>query len=162
MSEFKTIYIHTYQTSDGHTPTLAERAKMRKTCGPYQWTPAQPGKGRGFYSSSRNELVMGDGPVSLRLDLANDHLTGRLSHTNGYYCDSDGDGDTLTPVIARLTHGRGFLAGWTMGAGMCGSIGASVYEDVTEAAHAAHSMAEYDAEQSRIADLAELEQEEAV
>lgn len=148
MSEFTTIYIHTYQTRDGHKPSLRERLEMRKTCGPYQWTPTTPGKGRGFYSSSRNQLEMGDATFRLRLELANDHLRGRLARTNGYYCDLDGD-TTLTPVIARLPHGRGFLAGWTMGAGTCGALDAYVYSDVRDAAGAAHQMAENDAEAQR-------------
>lgn len=135
---FDTIYIH------GKAP-LRKRLQSRKYCGPYQWSPTEVGKGRGFYSSSADALVMGDGPISLRLEYANDHIRSRVT---GYYCDRDGDGDTLKPVIARLPHGRGFLAGWTMGAGMCGAVDGSIYDDESSAAYAAHSLAEYDAERS--------------
>lgn len=71
---------------------LKARAEARKTCGPYRWKPATPGKGRGF------------------------------------------------------------LAGWTMGPGMCASLDAYIYKAPEDAAHAAHSMAESDAEKNREAD----------
>jgi hypothetical protein len=131
---------------------LAERAKARKFCGPYQWSPTRPGKGRGFYSSTRDALTIdrAGSTFSLRLESANDHLRGtRLARTTGCYCDPHGDSDTLQPIIARLPHGRGFLAGWTMGAGMAGSVSGEIYGDETDAAYAAHALADYDATASR-------------
>lgn len=140
---FREIFLHNFSRP------LKARAESRKYCGPYRWRPSEPGKGRGFYSS-RDPLIMGDAPLSLRLEWANDHLRGsRLSFTSGYYCDPDGMGDTLQPVIARLPRGRGFLAGWTMGGNMCGSLDSCIYSDETEAAYSAHSMAESDAESNR-------------
>jgi hypothetical protein len=157
MSEFQTIYIHTFE-KNGRKPTLKERAEMRKCCGPYQWTPTEPGKGRGFYQSSRG-LRCGDSTFDLRLEEANDHVDGRLSHINGYYCDEQGDGDTLMPIIARLPHGHGFLAGWTMGAGMCASIASTIYADIEDAARAAHDMAAYDAQEMQDSHAMETEEE---
>ena len=97
-------------------------------------------------------------PIALRLEEANQHLSySRLSNINGYYCDMDGDGDTLQPIIARLPHGRGFLAGWTMGEGMCASLDGHIWTDEEEAARAAHDLAEHDAERSREAQAREEE-----
>lgn len=128
---------------------ITERAKSRNVVGPYHFTPRDPLKhdSIGFYCDRSGQ--MGDGVIRLRIEPANDHLTGRLSYTTGYYCDRDGDGDTLQPIIARLPHGRGFLAGWSMGPGMCAKVCTSVYDDVESAAISAHSIAEYDAEESR-------------
>jgi len=120
----------------------------------YRWTPSKPNRGRGFYQSMDGLYMDKAGStIDLRIEMANDHLSGRLSHVNGYYCDEYGDGDTLQPIIARLPRGRGFLAGWTMGRGMCGCVGAHVYKSVEDAARDAHSMAEEDGIQS-IADNA--------
>lgn len=146
---FSTIYIHTYQTKDGHVPTLEERLAMRRHCGPYEWTPRNTAKsdGFGFYAAS-NGLAMGDGPCTLRLELANDHLTGRLSDTRGYYTNSFCD-ETVKPIIARLPHGRGYLAGYTLGRGMASGLETDLYDSPESAAHAAHSIAENVAELNR-------------
>lgn len=134
-----------------HKRPLAERAKARKSVGPYRWRPSKPNNGRGFYQSSHGLAMDRAGSsINLRLEEANDHLRGsRLSHISGYYCDPYGDGDTLQPIIARLPHGRGFLAGWTMGAGMCAALDSEIWETEEEAARAAHDMAERDAERER-------------
>lgn len=130
---------------------IAQRLKDRKgPCGPYFWPQdvRAPRNGVGFYSSGKSALVMdrAGSTVSLRLEWANDHLRhSRLARIDGYYCDAFGSGDTLQPIIARLPHGRGFLAGWTMGAGMCGSLDADIYDTEQDAAFAAHNMAEQDA-----------------
>jgi hypothetical protein len=50
-----------------------------------------------------------------------------------------------------------------MGAGMCAAIDCDIYSDIADAARAAHSKAEYDAERERDYQAAErerLEQEE--
>lgn len=141
---------------------LAERAKSRKVCGPYRWRPAKVGTGRGFYQASKG-LFMDPGGSSfdLRLEEANNILPSysRTARSDGYYCDQFGDA-TLTPIVARLPKGRGFLAGWTMGAGMCASLDATIYADAESAAYAAHSIAENDAEREREYQ-AELDEDEA-
>lgn len=141
------IYIHWFE-NNGKPTTLRQRLEMRKTCGPYQFTPTYgPRKGVGFYQSSRG-LSMGDATIDLRLTLANDHLSGRLSRIDGYYCDEDQD-QTLIPIVARFPHKQGFLPGWTMGAGMAASLEFDIYDDIEDAARAAHDVAERAAERER-------------
>lgn len=128
--------------------------RKRTFTGPYRWTPSVKAAGRGFYCQhDTREIRCADhgAGFDLRLESANDHLSSysRLRQTTGYYCDHDGDGDTLQPIIARLPRGRGFLAGWTMGAGMYASIDFTIYSEAADAARAAHDMAESDAEKSR-------------
>lgn len=138
---------------------LIKRAEMRKHCGPYQWTPAKPGGGRGFYQSSRGLYCDRTGSIfDLRLTEANEHVNraSSLYRINGYYCDNFGD-CSLMPIVARLPHGRGFLAGWTMGPGMCASIDLTLHDNERDAAYAAHDMAERDAEANRIQDALEDE-----
>lgn len=125
---------------------LKARAATRKYAGPYRWRPTEPGKGRGFYQASKGLYMDPAGSsLDLRLEEANDHLTRSFRRPTAYWADEYGD-TTLTPVIARLPHSRGFLAGWTMGAGMLGSLDGGVWEDAEDAARAAHDIAERDAE----------------
>lgn len=139
---------------------LAERARSRKLCGPYHWTPAKPGTGRGFYQASRGlEMDCAGSTFALRLTLANDVLSeagshSRMQNINGYYCDAFQD-QTLVPIVARLPSGRGFLAGWTMGAGMLGALDSTVWDDASEAARAAHDFADSEAEDMREAEESE-------
>jgi hypothetical protein len=137
---------------------LAKRLASREYTGPYYWTPSKPGTGRGFYQSSRG-LACGDSTFSLRLELANDHITGRVANTTAYWCDEDGS-TTLTPIIARLPHGRGFLAGWTMGKGMAACVDADIHANPSDAAYAAHDMAECDAGKERDRDQEDDEQDD--
>lgn len=152
---FSTITIIDYQRP------LNERAKARKVVGPYKWSPSKPMAGRGFYQAQAGLCMDRTGStIDLRLEHANGHLEGsRLRYVNGYYCDSDWDGDTLQPIIARLPHGRGYLAGWTMGPGMAASLAADIWADPKDAARAAHGVAERDAEASREYQLAEEEED---
>ena len=132
-----------------HGRPLAARLASRKYCGPYRWAPAAPGTGRGFYSgSSALDMDSHGSSFRLRLEDANDHIRDRRNQIRGYYCDSDCT-DTLQPIIARLPRGRGFLAGWTMGARMCASLEGYIYPDAESAASAAHCVAEYAAERER-------------
>lgn len=132
--------------------SLAARRDARKSCGPYRWTPAKPGAGRGFYQASTGGLRMdpAGSSFSLRLEWANDILPAgsRLRFVNGYFCDEFED-CTMVPIVARLPRSRGFLAGWTMGAGMCASLDATIWETAEEAASAAHDEAERAAERER-------------
>ena len=129
---------------------LRERLARRAYTGPYYWTPTVPGKGRGFYQSQYGLACDQSGSTfDLRLDEANSFLgDSRLRFIRGYHCDQYGD-STLRPIIARLPHGRGFLAGWTMGAGMAACIDPYIYEDAEDAARAAHDLAEHDADAER-------------
>ena len=129
---------------------LKARAESRKVCGPYTWEPHQLERGahpgRGFYQSPKGLAMDRHGSMfALRIEKANDHLGGRLAQTDGYYCDESGD-ETLQPIVARLAHGRGFLAGWTMGRSMCETLDGMIHDTIEDAAQAAHSLAEHDAE----------------
>lgn len=137
---------------------LEARLASRKYCGPYRWTPAAPGTGRGFYSgSSALDMDSHGSSFRLRLEDANDHIRGRRNQIRGYYCDPDCT-DTLQPIIARLPRGRGFLAGWTMGAGMCASLEGDIYPDAGSAASAAHCVARDVAEDEWLRREEELEE----
>lgn len=140
---FDCIILHDYSRP------MAERAKSRKSAGPYRWTPSKAGQGRGFYSGQDCQPATHGAGFRLRLEAANNHLSGRIASTIGYYCDEGPSGESLMPIVARLPRGRGFLAGWTMGAGMCGALGPDVWPDAVGAANEAHRMAERDAEASR-------------
>lgn len=143
---FQEITLHDYRAS------LHKRRQDRLFCGPYRWRPAKPGSGTGFYSASGDMLRMDrhGSRLDLRLSLANDMLVSysRLRNTLAYWADDDGS-TTLTPIVARLPHGKGFLAGWSMGAGMCGTLDGHIHHDEQEAAWAAHALAEADAERER-------------
>lgn len=125
----------------------------KRTRTPYRYTvpiaSTVQSTGRGWYSDDSGQMSDYGAFMRLRIEDANKHITGRTADIIGYYCDYDGDGDTLQPIIARLPRSKGFLAGWTMGAGMCGRIDATIWEDATDAAYEAHRMAESDAEKER-------------
>lgn len=112
---------------------LRARKEMRRYCGPYRWKPAQPGKGYGFYMQHdvrHLETARHGSRFRLRVEEAGP------SWTFGY-----GE-DPFTPIILRLPHGRGFLAGWTLGAGMCASVDGYVWHDEDDAKRAARDEAE--------------------
>ena len=138
---FNEIILHDY------SKPLATRT--RKYTGPYRWKPSEPGKGRGFYMDSKRMICAPHGSgFDLRLEDANDLLPShsRLSRINGYYINRYQD-ESLKPIVARLPHGRGFLAGWTMGQGMASSLDSYIWKDAEEAARAAHDLAESDADE---------------
>ena len=107
--------------------------------GPYYTAPTPNASGRGFYLDDA-------GAPGLRWEYADE--VARLNH-QGWFTDNEGWGDTIRGIVLRLPKGRGFLAGWTLGAGMASSVGYEVYRDATEAAYAADSIAERAAEDER-------------
>jgi hypothetical protein len=123
------------------------RERHSKHVGPYTWEPTDAAwsKGFGFYTASGKGLRMdrAGSRFDLRLEYANDLLDSysRLAGITGYYCDEFQD-STMIPIVARLPHGRGFLAGWTMGQGMCASLSSYIHETERDAAIAAHDDAE--------------------
>lgn len=158
------IYIHTF--GDVAKCTLDERRSMRKHCGPYQWTPqnrtrATATNGRGFYATGTDRSPeCGDSTFALRLSLANEYLThARLGDIRGYYTSGTYD-EMVKPIIALLPHGRGFLAGYTYGVGMCSGINLDIYATGEEAARAAHVVAEEQAERAREAEAEYAELQE--
>lgn len=123
---------------------LAERAKRRTLCGPYTWTPVErclpngrnaPFNGRGFYQASKGLQMDARGSsFDLRLDYANTHAPYQRRGAGPFTSEN---GQDYTAIIARLPHGRGYLAGWTMGNGMCASLDGHVWTDIEDAARAA-------------------------
>jgi hypothetical protein len=130
--------------------SLAHRAEVRKHAGPYTWTPATPGGSRGFYMDRKAVRMHREAPFDLRLAYADDFMP-RYSRLHGttYCTDDDGIGDTMRPIIARLPHGRGFLAGWTLGPGMCGALDLTIHATAEDAARMAHEEARTAAERER-------------
>lgn len=130
------------------TGTTARRLEryMNPVTGPYYHAPrpvegAHPGKG--FYLAS-------DGAPGLRWVWC-DHVEGlgrSIDHT-GWFTDEHGDGEKIRGVVFRLPHGRGFMAGWSMGEGMATSLDAGTYGSEIDAAFAADGMAETAAENER-------------
>ncbi|WP_139284123.1 hypothetical protein [Rubrimonas cliftonensis] len=125
-----------------HRRPLAERRRSRRTCGPYRWRPCPPNRGRGFYVSSHDAAAVDEAGSSFRLrfGLAAAHWT----------CAQDWRGafglDAWTPIVARLNHGRGFLAGASLGRGMCAFVDADIFADPVDAAIAADDAAREAAE----------------
>jgi hypothetical protein len=85
---------------------------------------------------------------ALRLESADKHAPRSLRDV-AYYTDDDGMAETMRPIIARLPHARGFLAGWTLGAGMAAALDLTIHDTPEEAARVAHALAESDAERER-------------
>lgn len=143
----------------------AARLDMRRHCGPYTWTPSAPGEGRGFYTKGHDMLAMGDAPIDLRLASADDFTPrGSRQHGTYYFAGEDHEFARFYPVVARLPHSRGFLAGWVMGAGMCGSIDSAIHRTGEAAARAAHEEARIAAEREaeyQAEEDARIEAEEA-
>lgn len=82
----------------------------------------------------------------LRWQWAND-----VCRSVSYAGHSTGDygSDTIHGIVFRLPRGRGFLAGWSMGEGMCGAVHCHVIADEDEAARTADDMAAVAAENER-------------
>lgn len=83
-----------------------------------------------------------------------DEVTRSIEHL-GWFTDEFGDAEKARGFIMRLPHGRGFLAGWSLGEGMCAEVERYIYDNETDAAHAADSMAEHVAEKERESEKAE-------
>jgi hypothetical protein len=136
----------------------------RPVCGPYYHSPKPGGKGAGFYlGDCKWGVAVGDGNFALRAKWCDEVDGVRINHT-GWFTDEFGDGDKIRGLVFRLPRGRGFLAGWSMGEGMCGSVDFDIYDTEAEAARAADSMAENQAEAEREAEAkfrAEQEAQEA-
>lgn len=135
-----------------HRRSLAERRRSRRTCGPYRWRPCPPNSGRGFYVSSHDPAAMDEAGSSFRLRFgpARAHWAGAQSWRGGFGLDA------WTPIVARFNHGRGFLAGASLGRGMCAFIDRAIFDDPVDAAFAAddaaREAADADAEADQVDD----------
>lgn len=123
-------------------------AARQRVCGEYFHAPkpithgSHPG--RGFY-------LEGDNAAGLRYQWAFEVI--RLRHTGWYYNDF---GDFIRGFVAALPHGRGWLAGWSMGVGMASELDGYIYSTPEEAAYAADRLAEQAAEAQRDYEAEEL------
>lgn len=130
-----------------HMPkgSLKTRAASRKngaTGGYYHAPTPNNREGIGFYLESSDGC-----PFGLRWQWADDVEGARIRHT-GWYADECGF-ETIRGIVFRLPHGRGFLAGWSMGEGMASTVDFYVFDSERDAAYAADSMAERAAESER-------------
>lgn len=122
------------------TKPLLLRLRDRKgSCGqtfrmPCQRKPRASHPGWGFYthahSSDRHDVnrFNMDGCVVARLRLT---VAGRSTWRDLEF------GDEFYGIVATLPRGRGFLAGFTMGEGMCASLDGTIYPTFEDAEHAA-------------------------
>lgn len=138
--------------------SLATRLRDRKYVGPYHWVPVKPGTGRSFYQDSNALECDRQSTFDLRLRTADQYLDSRFRRPTAYFTDLEGI-DSIAPIVALLPHGRGYLAGWTMGEGMLASLAPEIHRTAKDAALAAHDQAERDAERMR-GESEEVPQEE--
>jgi hypothetical protein len=119
---------------------MADRLARRSpvVCGKTYQPAPDPVGGRG--TLARSFYLEGGSQPFTRWEWCDD-VDDRILHT-GWFADPDGDGDKVRGIVVRLSHGRGFLAGWAMGEGMAGTIYRDVYADAVDAARAADSVAE--------------------
>jgi hypothetical protein len=107
-------------TQSNRLEVLRKRNESRKVCGPYITAPApNHNVGVGFYMDGNGQP--GDGAPLLRME---------WDERQGV---DFGGGDPAYPLIARLTHGRGFLAGFTLGPSMASGLGSTVHETPEDA-----------------------------
>lgn len=153
--------IFTQITMIDYSKPLKARAASRKRVGPYMWQPVAPCMGRGFYQAS-NSLAMdrAGSTFSLRLQHANDLWRGAYRKPDAYSVGAMCE-DYFHPIVARLPHGRGFLSGWTMGAGMAASLDNYIWDTEHDAALAAHDAAESAAESEAEYQMRELARAES-
>lgn len=119
-----------------------ERKGLKRLTSGYYHAPTPNNKTViGFYLGCNS----GGTPFRLRYKFADEIVN--LRH-NGWYCDIYGN-QTIRGIVFTLPNRRGFVAGWTMGEGMCASLDFDIYQTEEEAAYAADSIAERAAESER-------------
>lgn len=126
--------------AQGHR-ALKKKRDLRKVCGGYYHAPTPNANGgRGFY--------LNDAGQPFTRWVWCDEVPGvHIGHT-GWFTDQYGDSEKMRGIVVRLPHGR-FLAGWSMGDGMASTVASEVYTSPKDAAYAADSLAETDAERER-------------
>ena len=101
----------------------------------------------GYLNSRGDEMSEGSG-LRLRVTAAHD-VDGACIEHKGWYTD-DYQVQTIYGIVARLPRSRGFLAGWTMGAGMISELDrGTVWDSEIDAARDADRQAERMAERER-------------
>lgn len=87
-----------------------------------------------------------------------DDVSTSIHHT-GWFMDERWS-DTIRGIVMRLPHGRGFLAGWSMGEHMASEVQSDIYQDERDAARVADQLAEQVAEREREFSLENSDSEE--
>lgn len=112
-----------------------KRGEASPWCFAYRTAPSPlPNDGKGFYMDS-------DFAPGLRWQWCDKVEGVRIEH-QGWFTDSDFQDQTIRGVVFRLPHGRGFLAGWSMGESMASEVGRRIYQCERAAARAADRDAE--------------------
>ena len=113
------------------------------------------GDGIGGYLNARGDELNEGSNVRLRVTPVheirdpNAWRSRYVADHHGWYAD-EYQSQLIYGIVARLPSGRGFLAGWTMGAGMCASLDTrTVWDDEIKAARDADRQAQYAAEDER-------------
>lgn len=132
-------------------PMLKAPTKYRKSrlCCAYRHAPkplTRDTQETAFYLGG--DGTNGDFQPGLRWEWCDEVESVRINHT-GWWTD-DYEQDKYRGMVFRLNHGRGFLAGYSMGEGMISFIEYdTVYANENRAAHAADELARYAAEKER-------------
>lgn len=100
--------------------------------------PGRPADGWSFYLDS-------DFAPGLRWQYADE--VAKIRH-KGWFCDEHGD-QTIRGIVLALPHGRGWLAGWTMGEEMSSCVERGIYDDQEEAGQIADECARIAAEREQ-------------
>jgi hypothetical protein len=124
---------------------LSARKAARRVAGPYRWRPSAPNRGRGFYVSSHDAWAADEpgSSLQLRFEPAARHWRGARDWRGDFGFDA------WTPIVARLAHGRGFLAGASLGAGMLAFVDPTLFANPRSAAVATDDAAQDAAEADR-------------
>jgi len=117
---------YVYTLPQGPLQARIAHAKNSCTGGYYHAPKPQSGahSGVGFYLADSTM-------PGLRWQWADD-VYRDIGHT-GWFCDEYQD-NKIRGIVLRVPHGRGFLAGWSMGEHMASTIEGEIHADETEAA----------------------------
>ena len=108
-------------------------------------TAPEPIRGRATRAETTSYYDGSDFAPGLRMAYADECDNVRIEHT-GWYTDEEGQGELMRGVVLRLPHGRGFLAGWSLGNGMAATVERSIIDNERDAAYQADRIAELAAE----------------
>lgn len=136
----RNLYLMPKRAGKSLLETLRRRRESRKVCGPYYQTSPNPNPTQYFC------YLESDFDLGLRRRWADEIID--LRH-NGWFTDPHGGGETIRGLVFTLPHGRGFLAGWSMGPGMATEIENYVFGGERDAAFSADDMARHAAERCR-------------
>lgn len=139
----------------GNIARRLERYKNPVT-GNYYGAPPPRGTDRGARDAYTPFYLGSDFMPGLRWQWCDDVEGARIEHT-GWFADEFGD-IKIRGLVFRLPHGRGFLAGWSMGESMASEMHSYIWDNERDAAHAADNMAR-DAADDMARDAAERERE---